>query len=325
MLAPLGCASAPKGDDIRVYLNPKRATDPGEVERFGQVLKELRQRNETVEKSPEWLREAYGSVKIKLLNDIPREEFAGYGKYLKKNAAYIIVHPAYYAFFENDVILSSEKDKTVFPEKNIVERLYDRLSFFDLNFKIMQEQERLLRDFLEVMSAEKRLIIVVLPLDYEGHLSYGRIPGLDEYARYINEVTNESESVIYVKSSDWNLGYLTEENLGLLSDFLREIGARHILLGGGYIGRCLENFYMSITGSFGTNEVYVLPEIAAVSPRDLSDAWTGGLLTGEGRIDFKTAARNLKKPNAYGIQRIMPNVGRLSIYDFYPRTPKNKP
>lgn len=320
-----GCAHTPPADEIQLSLKRKKSTDQQEVARaelekarIEEVIKKIMERNKTIEDSHEWLKEAYLSLKIKNLNDIPKEDYRNYKKFLDNDTAYIIVHPAYYTFFQNPGILSSKEDAVVFPKKNLVERFYDKTSFFDRPLKILQEQERLLRDFIELMSTDEKLIIIILPRDYRIYLGCGYINGLDEYARYINEVTNQSKSVIYVESSEWNLGTLLDGDLKILLSFLDEVGAKSVMLGGGYVGRCLEDFYIDIQSKFGFNRVYLVPEITGISPEDLSDKWCDTLLTNSGRLNMKAATLNLKLPNAYGKQKIIPKVKNLPFY-FYSR------
>jgi len=75
---------------------------------------------------------------------------------------------------------------------------------------------------------------------------YGYISGLDEYARYINEMSNMSDTFMYMESQTNDTGFLDKNNLEILSDFLNDIGVKNIMLGGGYLGKCLDDFYESI-------------------------------------------------------------------------------
>lgn len=314
-----GCAHTTlPADEIQLSLRPKKSLDKQEIARVEEVIKKITERNKTTEKSQEWLKEAYSSLKIKKLNKIPKEEHGNYKKFMSKNdTIYIVVHPAFYTFFQNTEILSSKRDAEVFPEENIVERFYKKLSFFNTRMEIFKEQERILRDFLEFMSTEKKLVILILPRDYKNHLSYGYINGLDEYARYINEVTNESESVIYVESTAWNQGSISDDDLRNLSSFLNEVGAKTIALGGGYVGKCLGASYIDIGTKFGFNNIYLVPEITAISPEDLNEPWIDGLLTKDGRLNIRVATLNLTRPNPYGTQQPLDPRVRNLPFSFY--------
>lgn len=156
-----GCAHTPLGDDIQLSLKRSKSVDKQEIARVEEVIKEIKERNMTVEKSQEWLKEAYKSLKIKKLNAIPKEEYKNYKEFLGKATVYIIVHPAYYIFFQNTDVLSLKKDAEVFPTENIVERFYKKFTLFDATrMGIFKEQERILRDFLEFMSQESSIFIL---------------------------------------------------------------------------------------------------------------------------------------------------------------------
>lgn len=323
----IGCVTT-SADEIRISLS-KNVKDVSEIERFSKVLEGIAERNKTVEDSPEWLKEAYSSIMIKRLNDVPKERYVDYKKFLIGNEVYIIIHPSYYAFFNNEVTLSSRSDKKVYPLKNIVERFYDRYYDYDYGMIVMQEQERLLRDFVEVMSTEKKLIILILPRNWKERLTYGYIDGLDEYLRYINEITNMSESALYMESAMGNNGYMLPEDLNILNAFLMELGVKKVMLGGGYVGRCLTQFYDSIRPSLASAcrecKLYVVPEITAVAVIDLNNKWGDSLLRKDGRINFNAAARNLRDNKAYNVPlKADWEVRRLLIYNFYPKKKKEQ-
>jgi hypothetical protein len=306
-----------RAEEVRISYNPKKVKDPAERKKIKGLVQEINTRRATVERSPEWLKEAYSGLNIRKINDIPPEEFAFYKKYIDDGSVYIVVHPAFYVFFETELTLSSEKDKMAFPEDNIVERFVGRSSLFDYKMKILQEQEILLRNFVELLSMDEKLVVLILPGDYRHHMTYGHIEGLDEYARYINDITNMSGSVVYMESKSYSTGYLTEEDLALLERFIGAVAPEDIYVGGGYIGRCLENFYVSLTTFY--DSAFLAPEISAVSPNDMDNPWVDGLLTPDGRINLKRAAYNLKRVNAYEKQQISPSVKGLRNFIFYPK------
>jgi len=318
MFILFGCATT-NVEGIRLSLNPKRYKKAEDFERCNSIVAELVNRNSTLEKSPEWLSRAYQGIMLRDLTKIPRAEYENYKRYAEESTIYIIVHPAYYVFFESGIIMSPKEG---YPSENLVERFYKNPALIDYRLRILQEQERLLRDFLEVASTSRKLIIIVLPRDYKEHFTYGYKEGLDEYARYINELTNESESVLYVVSKSWDSGLLDDETLSKMVEFLRVINPRNIIFGGGYIGRCLQNSYYQLTQTLGPKGIYVAPEISAISPSDMDDRWTQGLLTGDGRINFWVAARNLQTPNAYGLLVTPPAVKGIVTYSFYPKKKK---
>lgn len=324
-----GCVPQKRMDELWISLNPKQVKDKQEIARVKQVISEINYRNKTIEKSPEWLEEAYSSLKIKRLNDIPINEYKSYKGFVNGSGIYIIVHPAFYTFFHTDMKLSTNKDILEFPSKNIVERFYGRFSFYDMSLEILKEQERMLRDFLELMSTEKKLMLLIIPGGYREHLSYGYIEGRDEYARYINEITNMSESVLYLESVSFDMGHISRIDMEMLRRFLKELDIKTVMLGGGYVGKCLDQFYTGLIMEFEADNVYYVAEITAVSPENLNNKWGRYLLTKKGRINVKEAAINLLLPDAYELKRtLLPKVKVLRRYNFYyrqePQTPDNK-
>jgi len=287
-----------------------------ESERVKKVFEGIAERNRTAKKSPEWLKEAYSSVRPRKLRDIPKEEYKTYRNYIAGKDVYVIVHPGFYAFFDARAVSPSKDNIGEFPSLNIFERLTFEISPKDLNMRVMKEQERLLRDFLEYMSTENKLVILVLPRDYKDHVSYG-YAGLDEYARYINEMTNMSGSILYLESQTHNNGVIEKEDLDILTSFLNEIGVKRVLLGGGYLGKCIDDFYESIRKTFKYEDVYFVTEISAISPNDMvSDSIN--LLTKSGRINFRGVRKYLKVNGiATDNPDEKPKFRRLTLYKVY--------
>ncbi|OGW28066.1 MAG: hypothetical protein A2X59_03165 [Nitrospirae bacterium GWC2_42_7] len=284
--------------------------------RIKEVFKEINETNKTLKKSPEWLTEAYSSIKIKKLNDILKEEYSSYSKYLHSSEVYIIVHPGYYAFIQNKQPLPLWEYAKGFPQNNVVERISENLSRDDISIKVMEEQEKVLRDFIEFMSKEKKLVILILPGDYKNHLSYGYVKGYDEYARYINELTNMSESVIYMESKEYNNGFLSDKDLEVLATFLNTAGAKTIKLGGGYIGKCLSNFYESIGTRYRNNDINFILEITTISPVDMGSE-SNRLLNKDGRINFKRVVQYYSMLGYSSKLADSIKLRRLSMYRVY--------
>jgi len=195
-----------------------------------------------------------------------------------------------------------------------VERFCSRFSLLDSELRMMQEQERFLMDFLEVVSAEKRLVILVLPRDYRSQLSYGYLEGHDEYVRFINEVTDMSEAVLYVESLEYYSGYIGETDLTSLANLIKSVGARKIMLGGEFAGRCLNNAYNSLLRKFDQKGIYIVPEITAATYKDMIATRIGDLFTTDGMINFGELSKSLKYSNR-GENSSEVNIQHLFIYD----------
>ncbi|MBI5640842.1 MAG: hypothetical protein HZA17_10480, partial [Nitrospirae bacterium] len=243
------------------------------------------------------------------------EEYKSYKQYVSRSGVYIVVHPGYYAFFDNKTALSPANNTVGgFPEKNIVERLSLEISPNDFNLNVMQEQEALFRDFLEFMSMEKKLVILIVPRDYKKHMTREYIPGKDEYARYINDLTNLSESIIYLESLEPNTGFMSREDMEILKAFLHDAEIKSVLYSGGYVGRCLDNFNTSLTDTISYESVYFVPEMASVAPDEINEASHRYLLTKDGKINFKGVIKYFK---SYGFERVkVPKIKRFSLFKF---------
>lgn len=282
-----------------------------------QVFDDIAARNKTFKRSPEWLKEAYGGVKIRKINDISQSEFASYKKFVDNGDVYVIVHPAYYTFFHPETRIAEELPAG-FPAQSVVERFAGTVPPGSLMYRILLEQEHLLRDFLEYASVEKKLVILILPGDYKNNVIYKPRPGFDEYARYINDLTNMSESIVYMESQEVGNGFVENNDLKILSAFLEQAGIKNILLGGGYLGRCVDDFYRSIRKSYPYEQIYFVPELSAIRPNDQA-ADKLNFFTEKGEIEFKSVIKYLRVIT--GMMRDFsnekPRIRRLSLYPVY--------
>jgi len=246
--AGLSCTSALK----KRTFTGKRVVEPSE-----DVLRE----------NAEVIRELYGKLKIVRLDDIPEEKYADYKKYVNNGAAYAIVHPSYYLYFHD---YNANKIVVERPEgdfsKNITDIfIEDYPAGKSRVVKYMKEMERRERDFFKKASLRRRLVILVLPPDYQKHTEYP-YRTLDEFGRYINEATEGSPSIIYVESETLKQGYLNDETLPRLNAFLQTVGVKSLLLGGGYVDLCLRDFFQEASNLKDIETVEMLPEICAESP-----------------------------------------------------------
>lgn len=266
-----------------------------EVARMKKVMEGITERNTTIKRSPEWLKDAYSGLKIRNLNSIPKETYKDFSQYLYRGTVYILVHPGYYTFFHARHDLPPVEEIAGYPALNLVGRLTNSSpAAKDYSMRVMKEQERLTRNFLEFMSMDKKLVILILPRNYKEHLVNGYVEGRDEYARYINELTNMSDSILYMESEMHDNGYLTRPDLDLLQAFLNELGAKNIMLGGGYLGKCLDNFYESVRTRYAYEQVLFVSDITSVSPTDMVTD-TVKLLMKNSRINYLAMNKYFKK------------------------------
>lgn len=261
---------------------PRLSAD--DADRVKRVFADIDERNSTIKKSDVWLRDAYAAIRIRRLNDIAPADFARYRRFVDKNEVYIIVHPAYYPYFDIWNIPRPAPDyREGLPAQNIMDRIAEGISPSHYAFRATHEQERIVRDFLEYASYDKKLVVLVLPRDHRSHVTYGQQDGYDEYARYINEITNRSENIIYLESAAFDKGQLLPEDRALLLQFLKDAGVRTVLLGGGFIGRCLDGFYGTLRTLMFSQNIVRIPELTVFSPTDLARDRLN-ILTDTGRI-----------------------------------------
>lgn len=171
----------------------------------------------------------------------------------------------------------------------------------------------MLKDFLEVTAAEKKLLILILPSDYKSHLGYGYADGFDEYVRYLNDVSGGSESVLYLESLEFNSGYLGEGALTVLSEFLRSAGVSTLMLGGEFAGRCLDNVYLSLLRKIDKDKIYIVPEITVMTHKDIETSWRGSLSNSDDIMQF--ISEKLSSPHMTDGKGLPRQIRHLYIYE----------
>jgi hypothetical protein len=308
----VGCATGTSLSSIARYeattvMAPVGTTfmDKEEVQR---VLAEVEQHNREVEDSPEWVKRAYSGLMVRRLTNVSEGEYLKYREYLDDGVAYVLVHPSFFPFFHYPKkLVDNTSDKL--SRKNVVEQLLEEepASF---EYALLQAQERRMRDFIEFKSTQEKLLIIVVPRNYHRYSGYTYKRGRDEYMRYLNEITNLSPSVLFVESRSPNRGYLTEEDAVKLMEFLGTIDAESIYVGGGYVGRCLEDFYALLTEEYGSEGIFVVPEISDISPREINRALASALLQSDGGISVELAT-NVMKRDVYRVQETVPILKNL--------------
>lgn len=302
-----GCASS-----MSTKISPPFYAGKGDTalaDHTADIVRTVEERNNSVEKGPEWRERAYTSFLIKELSDIDEKDYARYSQYLDNGAIYIIVHPAYYTFFGGEAFPSSYAPGVSQP--NAMEWFLGDASF-SAKSRLIKAQEKLLRDFLEYMSTERKLVLLILPKNYERYSAYRFTNARDEYMRYINEITNESDSVVYLYSRRPNRGALLEDDRRRLLKFLFAVKVKQILVGGGYVGRCLEDLYKEVEQYYSADKIYVVPEITAISPVDVTYSLASDLLLDNGQLDIARLTSGIRA-NVFGNQAITPNIRNLSV------------
>jgi len=238
-----------------------------------------------------WLRDAYQEIHLRNLREIPQQDLAGYRRYVADGSIFIIVHPGYFPFFDTwDIARPTFDYATGMPRENLVDRTTADLPASDTVYRTAREQERIVRDLVAYLAAERRLVVLILPRDYRDHVTYGAAPGYDEYARYLNEISGEAENVVFLESAAYDQGTLRPGDLDVLIRFFKASGVRSVNLGGGFIGKCLDGFYKTLREIMLPGYLFYVPEVTQFSPKDLKRDGTS-LLTDDGRISRKKLYR----------------------------------
>ena len=253
-----------------------------------EILADISEKN-AAENNIEQIASSYNAIHLKKLRDIPPSEYGDYARYLDNGAVYIIVHPAFYVFFQDD----QGDQQYSLSKKNAVERFLEKPTS-SAKIQLLKNQEKALRDFFEFKSISEKLIIVVLPGNYKNYRRYVFRNGPDEFARYINEVTNGSDSVLYLYSRKANDGRLLKKDLRLLLKFLDAIDPKEIMLGGGYFERCLESFYKRLSRASDKN-IYVVTDLTQLAPVDMGLFLAYRLLNKDGSVDREAFSQYIEK------------------------------
>ena len=327
-----GCAST---EIIPVI--PAAQNSPEEILRAKEIWQKIEERSRTVENNPEWIDNSYTGINIRSLSTLPIGKYADYKKFLDNGTVYIINHPGYYTFFHHPKI--SGKDNS--PAKGIMDIFLEKgsASWTDVFWenspekgganrynkefiRIMKEFERIESNFLEFKSTEQKLVIIIVPGNYKKYSNYSYKNGADEYARYLNEVTNLSESVLYLESKKPNRGQLLDEDLNTITEFLQKTGATSVMLGGEYLGRCEEDFYKHLSGATGAAiPVFIVPELSPVSPDDMNRRMKD-LLDSGNKLDVQAATYNILN-NKYDKLDTIPKLRNLKSRLSYERPGEN--
>ncbi len=215
----------------------------------------------------------------------------------KAETAYIIVHPSYYLFFQKKAYTIEPSDT-----KNIVQ------AFVEMNFpaentflNLMKIYESRENTFLSSVQSNNKLVILITPGNYRQSRTYLFKNAADEYARYLNEATKGSSSILSIESENTDTGRVSKQDMDALIHYLKLRGVQNILIGGGYVGRCLDEFYRTFSGEWREGTVAVIPDLSAFSPNDVTETTARMLLTPDQNLNVIAANYFIKNG---GIKKI---------------------
>lgn len=267
------------------------------------VMDAVEKRNQDVEKDPLWISWAYSTLNIRKLQDVPAGSYGEYAKYIDSSkSVYIFVHPSYYLFFH------AKKPQVTRPSLDMKDSLVDlflKESPQKAVLRLEQVQQRNEKNFLEYLTMDEKLVILLLPRNYRTTNSYTYMNSKDEYTRYLNEIANGSPSILYMESESASVGRLLSDDLVVLLSFLEAIGAKSVLIGGGYVGRCQKEFYNYVTKySFGSS-YFIVPELSTFSPDDVTETTAGSFFEND-QINLKACSEFVlnKTPSNTNLQHL---------------------
>ena len=139
-------------NNIIIYRHPEKT-----IPFFKDVAEAIEKRNSLIEKDPHWINWSYEGLGLTKLNDIPSDKYPDYARFVDNGSVYIIVHPAYYVFFQNKKpLIRREKDNYF---SNIAD-LFLKKNYDKPAIKVMQMQLRNEKAFIEHMTTENKLVIL---------------------------------------------------------------------------------------------------------------------------------------------------------------------
>lgn len=258
----------------------------------------------------ETAREIREPLLIKNLRDLPAASRAELETKWSGSEVYIIVHPSYYLFFHEKPFAVPSSDS-----KNIVGTfLENEFADSDAVIDLMKAYEKAEMDFMALAKQKNTHVILLIPGNYLTSHHYIFRDGPDEYTRYINELTGDSEDVIYIESMSANTGKMFREDQTLLLNFLRKAGIVKIYLGGGYVGRCQKEFYNFLSNEWSKDDIAIIPEISSFSPTDLTGPTAKMLLAADRRLNSAAANFFIHNGGVRGLSASnKPNLKNVSV------------
>lgn len=180
----------------------------------------------------------------------------------------IIVHPAYSVFYDVDTAKYCPG-----PKCSLVRKQLDN-------------EARYIKD----EAARGNFVVLVLPAD---PVIQNGAPA--RYAAYLNSLAGAGRSVFYVFSRTSNNGSLSAEDMLALYSLITGLKTKRVLIGGGYIGRCQNEFYSQIATYFDKTGIFFVPEISTVSPADISAKEAADILSGLRRHEYSIIEKMIYK------------------------------
>lgn len=213
------------------------------------------------------------SLNIRRLPEVPPASSAQPGK-----PVIIIVHPAYALFFRDE----------------------RRSTYTAAKYDLLEHQLFAEARFISDAAQSGNILILVIPGKYEQD---SIAPA--SYTTYLNAMTGGSQTVYYIRTETSHSGAIHLDTTVKLHDFLRNVRAERILVGGGFIGRCQGEFYRQLTTYVENIPSYIVPEISTLSPDDISSSEALDILAGIRKKDYQPVVKFIENKSK-GDTNILP-------------------
>lgn len=225
-------------------------------------------------------------LRIKNLGDVTQAALLDLTQHYDTSEVYIVVHPSYYVFF-------SKKSFDIEPTntKNAVQCFVEDTPANDSSLltllRLYEHQEM---DFIASASLSGKVVLMLIPGNYmKSPSKLLRDHTSDQYARYINDIAGDSDTVFYVQTKRFDTGKVDIDDLLIIVNFLKAINAENVYLAGGFIGRCQEEFHQSLARYWPEDKIALIPELSAISPDDITESVAKMLLTDDNRLNVWAA------------------------------------
>ncbi len=180
---------------------------------------------------------------------------------------FIFVHPGYSFFFNT----------------GMKKQHYRGAKFRMQELQFSQEAR-----FIAEQAQAGNIVILIVPGNYLADSVAPRA-----YTAYLNTVAPAGASVFYVPSMTSSNGNIPGDDMIILYQFLQDIKARKVLLGGGYIGRCQREFRSQLTSYYDHALTYIVREVSTISPDDVSEVEASQIVAGIELSDYFAVGRFL--------------------------------
>jgi hypothetical protein len=183
---------------------------------------------------------------------------------------YVIVHPAYAVFFQN----------------------LSKKNFAEVKYRLLKKQFETEKEFIAKQAASGATIILVLP----GKTSDGVFPATyPSYRDYLNKTAGAGSSVFFIYSDSSSSGAIPQNEMMSLYYFIRGLRPAKVMVAGGYIGRCQQEFYDELTNYIDKSQVFIVPQLSTISPDDVTEKEAEQILNGLEQQDYTLVKQFIDK------------------------------